>query len=148
MVTRLLAMRRALKSTGSIYLHCDLTASHYLKLVMDAIFGNSGENRDKPGFRNEVIWAYRTGGVSKKRWPSKHDVLLFYAKGAAQIIIRPKSGFSKTSLFSLTKLTKMVDTMPTCISGTYGMTSSPSSTYRRNDLATRRRNRWPSWSAS
>ena len=55
MALRLNPMRRVLKPTGSIYLHCDPTASHYLKLVMDAIFG-------KDNFRNEIIWAYRTGG--------------------------------------------------------------------------------------
>ena len=75
MAVRLLAMRRALKPTGSIYLHCDPTASHYLKIVMDAIFG-------KQNFRNEIVWAYRTGGVSKKHWPRKHDALLFYSNGA------------------------------------------------------------------
>ncbi len=73
MAERLAEMRRLLKQTGSIYLHCDQTASHYLKIVMDGIFG--------PGnFRNEVVWSYRTGGVSKRYWPRKHDVLLFYVK--------------------------------------------------------------------
>lgn len=73
MALRLRAMRRVLKDTGSIYLHCDPTASHYLKLIMDGVFGASN-------FRNEVIWGYRTGGVSKKRWPRKHDILLVYGK--------------------------------------------------------------------
>ncbi len=78
MAVRLLAMRRILKSTGSIYLHCDPTASHYLKAVMDAIFGYRN-------FRNEIVWSYR-------RWPSKsrhfqtmHDILLFYTKGTDNI---------------------------------------------------------------
>ena len=70
---RLYAMKRVIKHTGSIYLHCDPTASHYLKLIMDWAFGHSS-------FRNEIIWAYRTGGVSKKRWPRKHDVLLHYGR--------------------------------------------------------------------
>jgi len=52
MAIRLVEMHRVLKSTGSIYLHCDPTASHYLKLVMDSIFGNKN-------FRNEIIWHYR-----------------------------------------------------------------------------------------
>lgn len=55
MAVRLLEMHRILKPTGSIYLHCDPTASHYLKLIMDAIFG-------KKYFRNECVWMYRTGG--------------------------------------------------------------------------------------
>ena len=73
MILRLRAMRRVLKTTGSVYLHCDPTASHYLKLVMDAVFGVQN-------FRNEIVWGYRTGGVSKKRWPRKHDVILCYGK--------------------------------------------------------------------
>ena len=71
MAVRLLEMHRILKPTGSIYLHCDPTASHYLKLLMDGIFGHKN-------FRNEIVWSYR-------RWPSKscnfqtmHDVILFY----------------------------------------------------------------------
>ncbi|MDE0679872.1 MAG: DNA methyltransferase, partial [Gammaproteobacteria bacterium] len=54
MAVRLLEMRRVLKETGSIYLHCDPTMSHYLKLVMDAIFG-------RKAFRNEIVWCYRGG---------------------------------------------------------------------------------------
>ncbi|MBI4722241.1 MAG: restriction endonuclease [Candidatus Stahlbacteria bacterium] len=73
MATRLLEMKRVLKDTGSIYLHCDPTASHYLKLLMDAVFGV--EN-----FRNEISWGYRTGGISKKWWGRKHDIVLFYTK--------------------------------------------------------------------
>ena len=73
MAVRLIELRRVLKKTGSIYLHCDPTASHYLKIVMDTIFG-------KQNFRNEISWNYR-------RWPSKsksfqrmHDIIFFYAK--------------------------------------------------------------------
>jgi site-specific DNA-methyltransferase (adenine-specific) len=73
MTIRLIDMHRILKSTGSIYLHCDPTASHYLKIIMDQIFGV--EN-----FQNEIIWCYRTGGATKKRWSRKHDVILFYSK--------------------------------------------------------------------
>ena len=70
---RLAEMRRVLKPAGGIYLHCDPHANAYLRILMDAIFG---ENQ----FRNEVVWSYRTGGVSKRHWPRKHDTLLFYAK--------------------------------------------------------------------
>ncbi len=52
MAARILEMKRVLKSSGSIYLHCDPTMSHYLKLVMDAVFG-------KVNFRNEIVWCYR-----------------------------------------------------------------------------------------
>ncbi|MDA7982869.1 MAG: site-specific DNA-methyltransferase [Alphaproteobacteria bacterium] len=71
MAERLLAMKPLLKKTGSVYLHCDPTASHYIKVMMDTIFGHNN-------YRNEIIWGYRTGGVSKNYWPRKHDVLLVY----------------------------------------------------------------------
>ena len=73
MAVRLLEMRRVLKDSGSIYLHCDPFASHYLKQLMDAVYGHQN-------FRNEVIWSYRNGGAGKRYWPRKHDVLLFYSK--------------------------------------------------------------------
>ena len=73
MAVRLVGMKRLLKSTGSIYLHCDPTASHYLKVVMDDVFGAKN-------FQNEIIWHYQTGGASKRRYSRKHDVLLFYSK--------------------------------------------------------------------
>ena len=73
MAVRLLAMRRVLKPTGSIYLHCDPTASHYLKAIMDAIFGWKN-------FRNEIVWHYRTGGSSKRNFAKKHDIILLYSK--------------------------------------------------------------------
>ena len=76
MAVRLLAMRRVLKPTGSIYLHCDPTASHYLKAVMDAIFGWRN-------FRNEIVWCYRGGGVPRTEFARKHDLILRYAKGKA-----------------------------------------------------------------
>lgn len=70
---RLYEMKRLLKPTGSIYVHLDWHASHYVKCEMDKIFGY-----DK--FVNEVIWAYKTQGATKKRWSRKHDVLLFYSR--------------------------------------------------------------------
>ena len=76
MSVRVLEMHRVLKPTGSMYLHCDPTASHYLKAMMDAIFG-------RKNFRNEIVWGYRTQGVSKNWWPRKHDVILFYVKSGS-----------------------------------------------------------------
>jgi len=73
MTVRLIELHRVLKNTGSIYLHCDPTASHYLKVVMDAIFG-------KKNFRNEIIWFYKTGGASKDHFSKKHDTIFFYTK--------------------------------------------------------------------
>lgn len=73
MAMRLIEMKRVLKETGSIVYHCDHTMSHYIKLLMDIIFGI--EN-----FKNNIVWGYRTGGVSKKYLPRKHDDLFYYAK--------------------------------------------------------------------
>ncbi len=72
MAVRLLELKRVLQRTGSIYLHCDPTASHYLKLVMDSIFGQ--EN-----FRNEAIWERTTGRKAGRQYGRVHDVLLFYS---------------------------------------------------------------------
>jgi site-specific DNA-methyltransferase (adenine-specific) len=76
MALRLLELRRVLKPTGSLYYHCDPRASHYLKVLMDAIFG-------APFFRNEIIWKRTSAHSSAKRYGPVHDVLLFYSKGDA-----------------------------------------------------------------
>lgn len=71
---RLIEMHRILKPTGSIYLHCDPTASHYIKMCMDAIFG-------KKNFRNEIVWHYyNVASTSRKSLGRKHDTIFFYAK--------------------------------------------------------------------
>jgi DNA modification methylase len=76
MAPRLQEMRRALKPTGSIYLHCDPTASHYLKILMDAVFGPES-------FLNEIAWKRTSAHSGSKRWGPVHDVILFYSKSAA-----------------------------------------------------------------
>ena len=73
MAERLLEIHRVLKPTGSVYLHCDPTASHYLKVIMDAIFGE--EN-----FRNEIVWFYRRWAAASNQYQRMHDTLLFYSK--------------------------------------------------------------------
>lgn len=70
---RLLWCERVLNETGTIYLHCDYRASHYLKMVMDGVFGSDN-------FRNEVIWGYAGGGIPKKDFPRKHDTIFRYSK--------------------------------------------------------------------
>lgn len=83
MATRILEMHRILKPTGSIYLHCDATMSHYLKLVMDAIFG-------RKNFRNDVIWRY--GGSARgakavaRHFPKNNDCILYYAKDRREAV--------------------------------------------------------------
>lgn len=72
---RLLEMHRILKPTGSLYLHCDPTASHYIKMCLDAIFG-------KKNFRNEIVWHYQAGTGPRAAFKRKHDILYFYTKTA------------------------------------------------------------------
>lgn len=73
MTQRLIEMHRVLKDTGSLYLHCDPTASHYLKVVLDRIFG-------KDNFLNEVVWCYGKWTNTAKHFQKNHDVILAYAK--------------------------------------------------------------------
>ena len=76
MAVRLLEMRRVLKDTGSIYLHCDSTASHYLKLLMDSIYGERN-------FRSEIIWkrttAHNDGAQGRRQHGRVHDIIVFYS---------------------------------------------------------------------
>jgi site-specific DNA-methyltransferase (adenine-specific) len=78
MAPRLVELHRVLKPTGSIYLHCDPTASHYLKLLLDAIFAPLN-------FRNEIIWRRTGSHNSARRYGPIHDTLLFYAKSKAYL---------------------------------------------------------------
>ena len=76
MAVRLMEMSRILKDTGSIYLHCDPTASHYLKALVDAIFGPAN-------FRNEIVWKRTAGRSDAKRYGRVHDTILFYSKSVS-----------------------------------------------------------------
>jgi site-specific DNA-methyltransferase (adenine-specific) len=79
MAARLIELHRVLKPTGSLYLHCDPTASHYLKILLDGIFG--AEN-----FRNEIIWERSVGkGNVRNRFGRDHDVILLYCKSDAAV---------------------------------------------------------------
>lgn len=75
MAVRLIELHRVLKSTGSLYLHCDPTASHYLKILLDAVFG-------KTNFKNEIVWKRSTPkGHAYSRLPTTHDIILSYDRG-------------------------------------------------------------------
>ena len=75
MAVRLIELHRVLKPTGSLYLHCDPTASHYLKLLLDGVFGGDR-------LINEIVWARSTGkSLMKRRLPRNHDTILAYSKG-------------------------------------------------------------------
>lgn len=73
MAIRLVEMHRILKPSGSIYLHCDPTASHYLKLVMDSVFGVAN-------YLNEIVWCYKERETIQAKWNPKHDIIFFYQK--------------------------------------------------------------------
>jgi DNA modification methylase len=97
---RLLEMKRLLKPTGAIYVHCDWHAGHYIKIEMDKIFGYDN-------FRNELVWFYKGGGSSTRFFSRKHDTILFYSKSkdwvfnlddvrvpySPEILSRPKSSY-------------------------------------------------------
>jgi site-specific DNA-methyltransferase (adenine-specific) len=73
MAARLIALRRVLKPSGSLYLHCDASACHYLKIILDEVFGSGT-------FRNEIVWRRSTGkSLMTRRLPTNHDVILFYS---------------------------------------------------------------------
>jgi site-specific DNA-methyltransferase (adenine-specific) len=78
MAVRLVELHRVLKPTGSLYLHCDPTASHYLKIILDTIFGQAY-------FQNELIWKRTTAHNDPKKWGRVHDVILYYTKSNTYI---------------------------------------------------------------
>ncbi len=99
MSVRLLEMHRVLKPTGSIYLHCDPTASHYLKACMDAIFGRNQ-------FRNEIIWSYQGTANPRRTFKRKHDNILFYAKDSRLSYFSDAGSSEPVSDFSKSKYTQ------------------------------------------
>jgi site-specific DNA-methyltransferase (adenine-specific) len=70
---RLRELRRLLAASGTLYLHVDYREAHYVKLLLDELFG-------RECFLNEIVWAYDYGAKSKRRWPAKHDTILVYVK--------------------------------------------------------------------
>jgi site-specific DNA-methyltransferase (adenine-specific) len=86
MAERLVELHRVLKPTGSLYLHCDPTASHYLKLLLDAVFGPIN-------FRNEIIWKRTGAHNSAKRFGPVHDSILFYVKSEDAVFTRVKAAY-------------------------------------------------------
>ena len=73
MAVRLVEMRRVLKPSGSIFCHCDPTASHYLKILLDAVFG-------RDNFINEIVWHYKNAASGKRRFNRSHDLILWYSR--------------------------------------------------------------------
>ena len=144
MGVRLIAMRRVLRDDGSLYLHCDPTASHYLKQLLDAIFG-------RKNFRNEIVWCYKSGGASKRRFARKHDIILLYARDEKRASFNPlkvksygdtgggqggPSNTTATGSVPIPSLTRVIGGRFPC-----------SQQHMVNASATRRRSRWASTSA-
>ncbi len=92
---RLMEMHRILADDGTLYLHCDHTAGHYLKLLLDAIFGH--EN-----FRNEIVWCYSGGGQPRHDFPRKHDTILRYSKSDTYTFNRDEARIPYDSDYSAT----------------------------------------------
>ena len=97
---RLIEMRRLLKTNGSIYLHCDPTSSHYLKILLDVVFG-------APQFRNEIVWHYTGGGRSKRYFSRKHDTIFYYGSknvpfylDRVRVPYKSESGYAKSGIVS------------------------------------------------
>jgi len=103
MAQRIVEMHRVLKDTGSLYLHCDPTASHYLKSLLDAVFG-------KHNFRNEVVWSYHRWTSASTAFQRTHDILLFYAKNKNLIEFNVQTEpYSKQSKHKAKRYTKIND---------------------------------------
>ena len=93
MTIRLVELHRVLKSTGSLYLHCDPTASHYLKIILDTLFGPYN-------FRNEVIWKRTTAHSDSGTCGNTHDVILFYTKSSKLIWNKQYQPYDETYIQS------------------------------------------------
>ena len=93
MANRLAECRRVLKTTGSLYLHCDPTMSHYLKVLMDGLFGAKN-------FRNEIVWSYRRWPARSRNFQTMHDVILRYSKTESAIWNQLYEPLAKSTLKS------------------------------------------------
>ena len=91
MAQRMVELHRVLKDTGSIYLHCDPTASHYLKLLMDGVFGS-------PNFRNEITWKRTTAHNDPQRYGRVSDSILFYSKTQKKTFNRIEGNYSEAQI--------------------------------------------------
>jgi site-specific DNA-methyltransferase (adenine-specific) len=105
MAQRIIEMHRILKPTGSLYLHCDQTASHYLKIVLDSIFCGRGGT-----LRNEIIWDYSFRLMDLKNiFNRKHDVILIYSKSENNKFLMPKTEWTREDLIASRKQKIHVD---------------------------------------
>ena len=91
MAQRIIEMHRVLKDTGSLYLHCDPTASHYLKIILDYVF-------QRHNFRNEILWCYTGPARRQKRFARKNDCIFFYTKSENNTFNVQRVPFDKATL--------------------------------------------------
>ena len=86
---RLVEMHRILTKSGSMYMHCDPNVSHYLKVLMDAIW-NYSNGQESESFKNEIVWYYRRFSGASRKYRKMHDIILFYTKTENYVFITPK----------------------------------------------------------
>lgn len=107
---RLVEMYRVLSKSGSIYLHSDPTSSHYLKVLMDAIWNHSNR-KESNSFKNEIVWFYRSPSRASKKYRKMHDIILFYTKTENYVFDTPKPIY-ENELFLRDKVKDLIDQKP------------------------------------
>ena len=107
---RLVEMHRILTKSGSMYMHCDPNISHYLKVLMDAIWDNSNR-KESNSFKNEIVWYYRSPSRASKKYRKMHDIILFYTKTENYVFTTPKPVY-ENKLFRRDKEKDIIDKQP------------------------------------
>ncbi len=104
---RLVEMHRVLTKSGSMYMHCDPNISHYLKVLMDAIWNHSN-GQESESFKNEIVWYYRRFSGASRKYRKMHDIILFYTKTENYVFITPKPVY-ENKLFRRDKEKDIID---------------------------------------
>ena len=107
---RLVEMHRILTKSGSMYMHCDPTISHYLKVLMDAIWNHSN-GQENESFKNEIVWYYRRFSGASRNYRKMHDIILFYTKTENYVFTTPKPVY-EDKLFRRDKGKDIIDKKP------------------------------------
>ncbi len=107
---RLVEMHRILTKSGSMYMHCDPNISHYLKVLMDAIW-NRNNRKESNSFKNEIVWYYRSPSRASKKYRKMHDIILFYTKTENYVFTTPKPVY-ENKLFRRDKEKNIIDKKP------------------------------------
>ncbi len=110
MGARLVEMYRVLSTSGSIYLHCNPTISHYIKVLMDSIW-NHNDEKNSNSFKNEIVWHYRSPSRSLNRYRKMHDIILFFTKTEEYIFATPIPVY-KNELFLQDTAKDVIDNKP------------------------------------